>query len=53
MTTAPAGKTSLKINTGRPNRDYFRLSHLDGILYCWQSTIQVVGVRDVKLNTEN
>ena len=40
MTPATARKTSLG-NEHRPNRDYFRLFHLVGSLYCWQSTLQV------------
>ena len=47
------GKENVTSNKHRPNRDYFRLFHFVRILYYCQSTLQVVGVRDVKLNTEN
>ena len=52
MTTATAGKTSLKINTGPVVAIFdcpilFAFFIVDKIHYKW------IGVRDVKLNTEN
>ena len=52
MTTATAGKTSLKINTG-PIVTIFDYPILFAFYIVGKSTIQMVGVRDVKLNTEN
>ena len=52
MTTATAGKTSLKINTG-PIVTIFDCPILMAFYIVGKVRYTWIGVRDVKLNTEN